>query len=63
MAAHACPADVEGLLAVVQHVPPAVAIQASGGFFLAFFGVDSFLTYDKAIGEYCVGIFGFGHNG
>ena len=62
MAACACATHTERLLAVVQHVPPAVAFQTSGRLFLALLGVDSFLADDKSIGEYHISIGRLCHN-
>ena len=62
MAAHACAAYAEGLLAVVQHVPPAIALQTSGRFFLALLGINSFLADNKTVSEYHIGIGRLHHN-
>ena len=58
MVAHAHPT----LLTVVRHVPPTMAFQASGGLFLAFLSVYSFLTDDMVISKYHVSILWPGHD-
>ena len=49
MVAHARPAYVEGLLAVVRHMAPPLAFQASSGFFLTLLSIHSLLTDDETI--------------
>ena len=43
-----CPAGAKWLLEVVRKVPPAMALQASGGFLFALLGIDLLLADEQA---------------
>ena len=58
VAPHTHPACVEVLHAVVGQMVPPLAFQTMGGLLLAFFGVNSLLADQQAIGEDLVGDFG-----
>ena len=62
MVACACATHAERLLAVIRHVPPAMALQTSGRLFLALLGVNSFLADDKSVSEYHISISRLCHN-
>ena len=58
VAPRARPAHVEVLCAVVRQMVPPLAFQTAGGLLLAFFGVNSLLADQQAVGEDLVGDFG-----